>query len=169
MYWEFSNHNAFDPVRNVFGAGGIPGVTCLTRRQHLVQADMGGRNQLLHGSRLPAARACSTSRSAAALAWYGQEGHGKQPLPALLPGRFNTASKTEFNSEPIRLTFDACKAIVGRKYSHFVDSGWPIATGRTSSASTTSNGRRLNVARHGAEHQLLHRVDSLYAGVTVKF
>ena len=36
-------------------------------------------------------------------------------------GRFSTASKTELNSEPIRLTFDASKAFAGPKYSHFVD------------------------------------------------
>jgi hypothetical protein len=28
---------------------------------------------------------------------------------------------TEFNSEPIRLTFDASKAFMGPKYTHFVD------------------------------------------------
>jgi len=32
-----------------------------------------------------------------------------------------TATKTEFNSEPIRLTFDASKAVLGAKYTHFVD------------------------------------------------
>ena len=32
-----------------------------------------------------------------------------------------SATKTEFNSEPIRLTFDASKAFWGAKYSHFVD------------------------------------------------
>jgi hypothetical protein len=46
----------------------------------------------------------------------------KNGLPALSgPGRFGTAIKTEFNSEPIRLTFDAGKAAMGTKYSHFVD------------------------------------------------
>ena len=35
--------------------------------------------------------------------------------------RFSTATKTEFNSEPIRLTFDASKAFWGPKYSQFVD------------------------------------------------
>ena len=31
------------------------------------------------------------------------------------------ATKVEFNSEPIRLTFDASKAVWGPKYTHFVD------------------------------------------------
>ncbi|MBR0752171.1 hypothetical protein JQ604_08240 [Bradyrhizobium jicamae] len=43
-------------------------------------------------------------------------------LPALSgAGRLSTASKIELNSEPIRLTFDAGKAFIGPKYSHFVD------------------------------------------------
>ncbi|QOZ31675.1 hypothetical protein [Bradyrhizobium sp. CCBAU 53421] len=43
-------------------------------------------------------------------------------LPALSGvGRFSNASKMELNSEPIRLTFDAGKAFMGAKYSHFVD------------------------------------------------
>src|SRR6202030_4038355 len=36
-------------------------------------------------------------------------------------GPFSTATKTEINSEPIRLTFDASKAFLGPKYTHFVD------------------------------------------------
>src|SRR4030081_2503684 len=36
-----------------------------------------------------------------------------------LPAANNT--KTEINREPIRLTFDASKAVWGDKYTHFVD------------------------------------------------
>src|SRR5246127_5996606 len=54
-------------------------------------------------------------------AWYGPKGDSNSPLVGLGVGRFSTASKTEFNSEPIRLTFDASKAFAGAKYSHFVD------------------------------------------------
>ena len=35
-------------------------------------------------------------------------------------GVASTATKTELNSEPIRLTFDASKAFWGQKYSQFV-------------------------------------------------
>ena len=54
-------------------------------------------------------------------AWYGKKGSDTEKLPALglANGVFPTA--VEFNSEPIRLTFDASKAIWGPKYSHFVD------------------------------------------------
>ena len=45
--------------------------------------------------------------------FYGPKGDSNS-LPALSgPGRFSTASKTEINSEPIRLTFDASKAFMG--------------------------------------------------------
>lgn len=59
-------------------------------------------------------------QSAAARGWYGPKGDASS-LPALSgASRFSTATKTEFNSEPIRLTFDASKAFIGPKYSHFV-------------------------------------------------
>jgi hypothetical protein len=54
-------------------------------------------------------------------AWYGPKGDQNSPLVGLGVGRFSTATKTEFNSEPIRLTFDASKAFMGPKYTHFVD------------------------------------------------
>ncbi len=54
------------------------------------------------------------------LGWYGKKGTDTQPLPYFPANQvFNT--KVEFNSEPIRLTMDASKAIWGPKYSHFVD------------------------------------------------
>ena len=51
-------------------------------------------------------------------AWYGPKGNENSPLGIASGG---VATKVEFNSEPIRLTFDASKAIMGPKYSHFVD------------------------------------------------
>jgi hypothetical protein len=53
-------------------------------------------------------------------AWYGTKGTDANPLPPLLQ---NLAADTavEFNSEPIRLTVDASKAIWGPKYTHFID------------------------------------------------
>src|ERR1700692_1415135 len=47
--------------------------------------------------------------------WYGPKGDSNAPLTGIMP------SKTEINSEPIRLTFDASKAFWGAKYTHFVD------------------------------------------------
>ena len=47
------NHNAFDQC-GLFWSGPIPGVNLHCGRKHGFQHDLGGRNQLLHGSRLPA-------------------------------------------------------------------------------------------------------------------
>lgn len=54
-------------------------------------------------------------------AWTGPKGGTSSPEPVTGVGRLSTATVTEFNSEPIRLTFDAGKAFAGPKYSHFVD------------------------------------------------
>jgi hypothetical protein len=54
-------------------------------------------------------------------AWTGPKGGQQAPVPATGVGFLSTATKTELNSEPIRLTFDASKAIWGAKYSHFVE------------------------------------------------
>ena len=118
MYWEFSNHNAFTQC-GLFRSRHSRHHLQLGR-QRLVPADMGGRGQLLHGPRLPAAHtAVLLDQRPRRLVWTEGRFNG---LPALSgPGRFSTASKTEFNSEPIRLTFDASKAFMGPKYSHFVD------------------------------------------------
>jgi hypothetical protein len=50
--------------------------------------------------------------------FYGPKGNENAPCGA---GCGGTATKVEINSEPIRLTFDASKAVWGAKYSHFVD------------------------------------------------
>jgi hypothetical protein len=53
--------------------------------------------------------------------FYGPKGNSNAPLVNTGVGIASTASKTEINSEPIRFTFDASKAIWGAKYTHFVD------------------------------------------------
>jgi hypothetical protein len=52
--------------------------------------------------------------------FYGPKGNENAPLVTGGLGNPGTATKTEINSEPIRLTFDASKAIWGQKYSQFV-------------------------------------------------
>jgi hypothetical protein len=118
MYWEFSNHNAFTQC-GLFGPG-IPGTTCNSdgnvsyRPTWAVEINY----YMDLGFLPPNMQYFSISGRAG---WYGPKGDSNG-LPALSgPGRFSTASKTEFNSEPIRLTFDASKAFMGPKYSHFVD------------------------------------------------
>ena len=156
MYWEFSNHNSFTQCGTVSARHSWTYLQF--RRQHLVPADMGGRGQLLHGSRLPAGEhAVLLDQRPRRLVRTEGDSNG---LPALSgPGRFSTASKTEFNSEPIRLTFDASKAFMGPKYSHFVDLWvayryWQNKFGLDHNA----DGRRLHARGQRPEHQLLHRV-----------
>jgi len=52
--------------------------------------------------------------------FYGPKGDSNSPLVGLGTGVASTATKTEINSEPIRLTFDASKAFMGPKYAQFV-------------------------------------------------
>ncbi|MBC9876419.1 hypothetical protein G8O24_03545 [Bradyrhizobium sp. INPA01-394B] len=119
MYWEFLNHNAFTQCGGGF-AGAVPGFSCNSdgnvsyRPTWAVEINY----YMDLGFLPPNMQFWSISGRAG---WYGPKGDSNG-LPALSGiGRLSTASKTELNSEPIRLTFDASKAVWGDKYSHFVD------------------------------------------------
>jgi hypothetical protein len=102
-------------------------------------------------------------------AWYGPKGDQNAPLVGTGVGRFSTATKTEFNSEPIRLTFDASKALAGPKYSHFIDVWvayryWQNKLGFDHNASpgictVAATGQSTNSCTES----------SVYTGVTMKF
>ena len=113
------NHNSFNQCGTGF-AGTIPGVTCSAdgntdyRTTWAVETNY----YMDLGFLPPNMQYFSISGRAA---WYGPKGDANG-LPATSGiGRFSNATKTELNSEPIRLTFDASKAIWGEKYTHFVD------------------------------------------------
>jgi hypothetical protein len=113
------NHNAFNQC-GVFGFGGIPGVTCLADGNTDFKTTWAVEtNYYMDLGFLPESIQFFSISGRAA--WYGPKGDQNSPLVGLGVGRFSTATKTEFNSEPIRLTFDASKALAGPKYSHFVD------------------------------------------------
>jgi hypothetical protein len=109
------NHNAFDQC-GLFGAG-TPGVTCIADGNTDFKTTWAVETNYYMdlGFMPPNLQLFSISGRAA---WYGPKGNQNAPLGPLGGG---TATKTEFNSEPIRLTFDASKAIWGDKYTHFVD------------------------------------------------
>jgi hypothetical protein len=113
------NHNAFNQCGGGF-AGGIPGVTCSVDGNTDFKTTWAVEtNYYMDLGFLPENMQFFSVSGRAG--WYGPKGDANG-LPALSgPGRFSTATKTEFNSEPIRLTFDASKAFVGPQYSHFVD------------------------------------------------
>jgi hypothetical protein len=166
VYWEFANHNAFNQC-GLFGPG-VPGVTCLvdgnTKYKPTWAVETNYYMDL--GFLPPSMQFFSISGRAA---WYGKKGDQNEPLPGLGVGRFSTATAVEFNSEPIRLTFDASKAFVGPKYSHFVDLWvayryWQNKFGLNHNASPgvctlAATGQSTNSCTES----------TVYAGVTVKF
>src|ERR1700675_1783749 len=118
VYWEFSNHNAFTQC-GLFGPG-IAGLTCNSDGNVQYNATWAVEtNYYMDLGFLPENMQFWSISGRAA--WYGPKGDSNN-LPFLSgPGRFSPPPKPEFNSEPIRLTFDASKAFIGPKYSHFVD------------------------------------------------
>ncbi len=109
------NHNGFDQC-GLFGPG-VPGVTCIADGNTDFKTTWAVEtNYYMDLGFLP--ENMQFFSISGRLAWYGPKGNQNEPLGVLGGG---TATKTEFNSEPIRLTFDASKAFAGPKYSHFVD------------------------------------------------
>src|SRR5579871_2209172 len=113
------NHNAFNQCGTGF-AGTIPGVTCSIDGNTTYRWTWAFETNYYMdlGFLPPSMQYFSISGRAA---WYGPKGDANG-LPANSGvGVFSNATKTEFNSEPIRLTFDAAKAMWGPKYEHLVD------------------------------------------------
>jgi hypothetical protein len=114
------NHNAFNQCGTAFAFSQVPGVGCNADGNtdfHTTWA-IETIYYMDLGFLPPDWQFWSISGRAA---WYGPKGDDNG-LPAFSgPGVFSQATKTEFNSEPIRLTFDASKAFMGPKYTHFVD------------------------------------------------
>jgi hypothetical protein len=153
------NHNSFIQC----GAGGIPGVTCLSNGNTDYNTTWAVETNYYMdlGFLPPSVQFFSISGRAG---WYGPKGNENQPLGRLGGG---APTKTEFNSEPIRLTFDASKALMGEKYSHFVDVWvayryWQNKFGLDHSFSPTCT-LAPGVSNHTCTES------SLYSGITVKF
>jgi hypothetical protein len=122
VYWEFSNHNSFNQC-GLFGPGiayPAPGATCLADGNTSFKPTWAVETNYYMdlGFMPPNMLFWSISGRAA---WYGKKGDQNNPLTGLGVDPFSTATAVEFNSEPIRLTFDASKAVWGPKYTHFVD------------------------------------------------
>jgi hypothetical protein len=115
LFYEFSNHNAFAQC-GLFGPG-TPGVTCLSDGNTKFKPTWAVEtNYYMDLGFLPQNMQFFSISGRAA--WYGPKGNQNEPLGIAGGG---TSTKIEFNSEPIRLTFDASKAIWGPRYTHFVD------------------------------------------------
>jgi hypothetical protein len=99
--------------------------------------------------------------------FYGPKGNQNQPLGLASGG---TATKTEINSEPIRLTFDASKAVWGAKYTHFVDVWVAYRYWQNKFGLDHDNAPGVcTLAGLGTPSTNSCTESSLYAGVTVKF
>ncbi len=168
VYWEFYNHFGFEQCGNGF-AGTAPGVNCLFDGNASFKPTWAVEtNYYMDLGFLPeSVQYFSISGRAA---WYGKKGTENNPLPYATPfaSPFPTANTAvEFNSEPIRLTFDASKAAWGAKYSHFVDVWvayryWQNKFGLDHNTSTL-----CNVAPGVSNHSCTE--SSLYTGITAKF
>src|SRR6476660_2227292 len=157
VYWEFANHNAF--LQCGF-AGGIPGVTCIQDGNTSYNPTWAVETNYYMdlGFLPPSMQYFSISGR---LGWYGKKGNENAPIQNGAP------TAVEFNSEPIRLTFDASKAAFGEKYSHFVDVWvayryWQNKFGLDHATSAVCN-VKAGVSNNSCTES------SLYSGITVKF
>jgi hypothetical protein len=98
-------------------------------------------------------------------AWYGPKGPENAPLAFAVPG--NVQTRTEFNSEPIRLTFDASKAVWGEKYTHFVDVWVAYRYWQNKFGLDHANSVNCNVTPGVSNNSCTE--SSVYSGITVKF
>jgi hypothetical protein len=153
------NHNAFDSC-GVFSAG-TPGVNCLidgnTRFKTTWAVEI---NYYMDLGFLPENLQYFAISGRAG--FYGPKGDSNAPLVNIMP------SKTELNSEPIRLTFDASKAIWGAKYSQFLTTWvayryWQNKFGLDHNSSVNSICAVAGVSTNSCTES------SVYAGVTAKF
>ncbi|MEH2487215.1 hypothetical protein [Bradyrhizobium sp. AZCC 2230] len=168
VYWEFYNHNSFSQC----GAGwdpNNPGVTCLANGNTSYKPTWAiETNYYMDLGFLP--ENMQYFSISGRMAWYGRKGTDTEGLP-YNPANNVYNTKVEFNSEPIRLTMDASKAIWGPKYSHFVDVWvayryWQNKFGLDHNAPSIACSATVGgVTRpSGACTE-----SSLYSGITVKF
>jgi hypothetical protein len=162
------NHNAFDQC-GLFGPG-VAGVTCLSDGNTNFHTTWAVEiNYYMDLGFLPENMQFFAISGRAG--FYGPKGDANS-LPGLSgPGVLSTATKTEINSEPIRLTFDASKAFMGPKYSQFVTT-W-VAYRYWQNKFGLDNNAELGVCNVGtvAAHVSTNSCNesTVYAGVTVKF
>jgi hypothetical protein len=163
-YWEFSNHDTFIQCGGGFAAGPVPGTSCvLDGERHYNPTWAVEMNYYMDLGFLPENMQFWSISGRAA--WYGPKGTEANPLPYSAPGNIRTV--VEFNSEPIRLTFDASKAMWGAKYSHFVDLWVSYRYWQNKLGIDHSNSIYCN-ARPGVSNNSCTE-STVYSGITMKF
>ncbi|WP_409187923.1 hypothetical protein [Bradyrhizobium sp. RDM4] len=162
VYWQFSAHNGMTQC-GLFGPG-VPGVSCLADGNQSFKPTWGlETNYYMDLGFLPENLQYFAISGRAA--WYGTDGTANNPLP-YTPGRV-VFTGVQVHAEPIRLTFDASKAIWGPKYTHFVDVWVAYRYDHNKNGADASTTAECNV-RPGVSNNSCS-VSSLYSGVTVKF
>jgi len=166
-YWEFYNHNAFAQCNSGF-SGPIPGASCLIDGNTSYKPTWAVEiNYYMDLGFLPPSM--DFFSISGRMGWYGTKGTDTQPLPFdPANGVYNTS--VEFNSEPIRLTYDGSKAMWGAKYSHVVDV-W-VAYRYWQNKFGLDHNRALACAVANTPAPVSNGTcteSSLYTGVTVKF
>jgi hypothetical protein len=157
------NHNAFDQCGLPFNT--VPGVNCLADGNTSFRTTWAVEtNYYMDLGFLPENMQFFSVSGRAA--WYGPKGNENSPMPAG-PVGFGAQTKVEFNGEPIRLTFDASKAVWGAKYTHNLDLWvayryWENKFGLDHATSPTC------LTPSGAQNGTCIE-SSFYAGVTAKF
>jgi hypothetical protein len=109
LYYKEANHNAYAQC----DVGGIPGVTCLADGDIAYRGAWAVETSYyMDLDFLPAKMQYFGVRGRAN--FYGPKGGENSPLPS-------TPTKTEIDSEPVRLIFDSGKAFWGSKRTHRLD------------------------------------------------
>ena len=163
MYWEFANRNAFTQCGSGF-AGPTPGVNCLVDGNRSFNPTWAVEtNYYMDLGFLPESMQFWSISGRAA--WYGKKGTENNPLPFNAITNVNTA--VEFNAEPIRLTFDASKAMWGAKYTHFVDVWVAYRYWQNKFGLDHKNSSACNVSPGVSNHSCTE--STVYSGITVKF
>ncbi|WP_407179068.1 hypothetical protein [Bradyrhizobium sp. STM 3562] len=161
LYYEFYNRNAFAQC----GAGwqlpapAIPGVNCLVDGNRSFDPTWAVEtNYYMDLGFLPENMQFWSISGRAA--WYGKKGSENDPLPGM-------STAVEFNSEPIRLTFDASKAIWGPKFTHFVDVWVAYRYWQNKFGLDHKNSTACNVSPGVSNNSCTE--STVYTGITVKF
>jgi hypothetical protein len=162
------NHNAFNQCGG-FG-GGVPGINCSIDGNTDFKTTWAVEvNYYMDLGFLP--ESIQYFAISGRAGWYGPKGDANG-LPANSgTGVNSTATKTELNSEPIRLTFDASKAFAGPKYAQFVTT-W-VAYRYWQNKFGLDHNAELGVCNVGTSTSYRSTnsctESTVYAGVTVKF
>jgi hypothetical protein len=158
MYYKEINHNSFTQC-GLF-APGVPGITCLADGTVVYNGTWSlEAGYYMNLGFLPENLQYFAVSGRAT--WRGPKGNANNPL-GVAGGGIET--KTELNSEPIRLTFDASKFALGPTRSHFLDLWvayryWQNKSGQDHDLSSVCTGVDAGSCTES----------SVIAGVTAKF